>query len=136
MSESSLSPLFNGMQPALVGKPCQGFICEAYRHEGMMVCSANVTFIKVADVWHRLSIDIPAIFWRECRDEPRPWAVEEDSFDYPHVDVGAIAGVIGRTLTSCDTVPRGDGVSVVFGFSNGCKIEIASRQDTTSYEVS
>lgn len=101
-----------------------------------MVCSANVTFIKVADVWHRLSIDVPAIFWRECKDEPQPWAVEGESFDYPHVDVGAIASVIGKTLTSCDTFPRGDGVSVVFGFSNGCKIEIVNSKDATSYEVS
>jgi hypothetical protein len=101
-----------------------------------MVSSANATFIKVAGHWHRLSIDYPVIFWRECKDEPRPWSVESGSFEHRQQDVGALAGIVGTTLTSCEAFSQGGCVSIVFGFLGGRKIEILGNLDATSYSVS
>ena len=125
----------NGAPPDIAGKICEGFICEGFECDGQPVASANVTYLKFDELWYRLCFEFRLIFWRPFNEEPKPWAVAEKSWVYPHTDIGAIAGVVGQKLVSYEMHPTPDGSKVVFSFENGLSIEIEDRNDSTSYVI-
>ncbi|SDM84836.1 hypothetical protein [Afipia sp. GAS231] len=125
----------NGTPPEIVGRACQGFICESYTFEGERVASANVTYLKFGSGWFRLYFEFRLVFWRPFTDEPKPREVKEETWAYAHTDVGALAGVLGQPLVSYEMLPTLKGSKVVFRFGNGRCVEIEDKDDATSYAV-
>ena len=125
----------NGTPPEVVGRACEGFICEAYTFESKLVASANVTYLKFGGVWFRLYFEFRLIFWRPFIGEPKPWEIKEKLLAYTHTDVAALAGVLGQTLVSYEMLPTLQGSKVVFCFGNGRRIEVEDKDDATSYAV-
>ncbi|QOF79514.1 MULTISPECIES: hypothetical protein [unclassified Variovorax] len=125
----------------LVGKPpdfpqrCEAFICEGFRADGKTICTANRTYVKLGGRWYSLALEIQAIVWSAYSEQPQPWRIEEEAWDYPHVDVGSMARVIGQDLTDIkmDALPSGS--RVLFRFANDQTIEISSSDDVSSYAV-
>jgi hypothetical protein len=103
--------------------------------EGEPVASATVTYLKFGGIWHRLCFEFREIFWRQAAEEPAPWEVAEESWVYPHTDVGEIAGIVGRTLLEYEMIPTLGGSKVIFKFASGKNVVIEDKSDTTSYAI-
>jgi hypothetical protein len=97
--------------------------------------TANVTYLKFSGTWHRLCFDHGTVHWRTWPTDPAPWAVSEEGWTYPHVDVALAAGLIGVRLKSYKTLATERGARVVFEFENSRKVLINDVDDCTSYEV-
>lgn len=125
----------NGTPPAIIGQVCEGFICEGYTYKDELVSSANVTYLKFNSKWFRLYFEFRLVFWREFKDEPKPWEVSEESWIYPHIDIGTLFGIIGQKLASYEMLPTQTGSKVLFNFANGQRITIEDCNDVASYVV-
>jgi hypothetical protein len=124
-----------GTPPVLSGRVCEGFICEGYEFDGTLVATANVTYMKFGGVWYRLYFEPKIIFWRELTEEPKPWKVEEEAWNYPHTDVGQLANIQGKKLESYDMSATFDGSKVLFRFENGKQVIIEDKNEVASYAV-
>lgn len=114
---------------------CEAFICEGFVSKGQLLANANVVYLCFDGVWHKLVIDCGVIFWRPIPDAPNPWTIESEGSEYPHVDVGAIAGVVGHRLGEyrMETIPAGG--SVTFYFENDRTITIDNENDASSFRI-
>src|SRR4249920_4107637 len=92
-----------GSTPLVEGRRCDGLICEQFWVDGVVHSSASVTYLNVEGVWHRLAVDHPTLHWHTQSEAPRPWAVSEEHWEYPHVDVGILAKVAGNLIRSIET---------------------------------
>lgn len=128
----NVSDLVDGTRPALEGRVCQAFVCQQFLVDGQLEDAANVVFLKFDDVWSRLYFD-GMIFWRLCEKPPHPFEVAEKGWSYQHVDVGAVADVIGRKLVRYQT--SDEPMRVSFEFDNGKRIFVESRNDRGRYVV-
>lgn len=126
---------FIGGRPALAGQICEGFICEGYEFGGEVVETANVTYLKFDGIWHRLCFDPGTVHWRVWPIQPAPLAFDEEGLKYPHIDVGAAAGLIDVRLRSYSISPTENGAAVVFEFENGRKVLIEDVDDQANYQV-
>ena len=122
-----------GQAPELAGLLCEAFICEGFVSEGRLLANANVVYLRFEGVWHKLVIDCGVIFWRPLPAEPSPWTME--GWEYPHIDVGSVADVVGQRLRgyTMETVPAG--ASVTFQFENGRTITIDNDNDASSFQI-
>lgn len=125
----------HGVLPNIAGRVCEGLICEGYEYKGEPVASAIVTYIKFDGIWHRLCFEFREIFWRQAAEEPEPWEVAEESWVYPHTDVGKIAGIVGKQLLEYKMLPTLEGSKVIFKFASGKVVVIEDKSDTTSYAI-
>jgi hypothetical protein len=132
---TTISLEVNGTPPELAGLICKGFICEGFSSKGEPVASANVTYIKFGGTWFRFYFEFRLIFWRTFVGEPKPWEVEEESWAYPHTDVGVLASVLDEALISYEMLPTLDGSKVVFRFANNRTIEVQDKDDVASFTV-
>lgn len=119
----------NGTPPKIVGRACEGFICQAYTCNGEPVASAHATYLKFGGAWFRIYFEFRVVFWRPFEGEQKPWEA------YPHTDVGALAGVVGQPLASYEMLPTVQGSKVMFRFENGRCVEIEDKDDVASYAV-
>jgi len=126
---------FIGRPPAIEGQMCEDLICEGFDCKGESIATASVTYLKFDGIWHRLCFDPGTVHWRTSPTEPKPWAVSEEEWNYPHVYVGLAAGLIGVRLKSYRALATECGTSVVFEFENSRKVLIKDVEDRTSYEV-
>jgi hypothetical protein len=124
-----------GTPPDLNGRICEGFICEGYEFDGEAAATANVTYWKFGDAWYRLYFEPHMVFWREWNEQPKPWKIDEESWNYPHADVGAGAGVVGVRLGSYEMSATPEGSKVLFRFENGTQIVIEDKNEVASYAV-
>lgn len=102
---------------------------------GESVGTANVTYLKFEGRWHRLCFDPGTVHWRVSLTPPEPWEVTEEGWNYPHVDVGLDAGIVGVRLNSYCTSATERGVKVIFNFANARKVVIENRDDQSTYQV-
>src|SRR3954451_8834895 len=97
-----------GNPPKLAGLLGEAFICEGFVHKAELVADANIIYLRFAEIWHKLVLDHGVIIWRGLTEAPRPDEIDDLGFQYPHVDVGSLAGVIGYRLEDyrmqCNTV--------------------------------
>jgi hypothetical protein len=135
LRESTVQLEFIGRPPAIEGKVCEGLVCEGFDCKGESIATANVTYVKFDGIWHRLCFDPGTVHWRTSSIEPTPWAVSEEEWNYPHVDVGFAAGLIGVKLKTYRALATEHGASVVFEFENSRRVVIKDVDDRTSYEV-
>jgi hypothetical protein len=121
--------------PELAGLLCEAFICEAYVFEGELVANANVVYLRFAGAWHKLVIDCGVIIWRPFQYEPSPSAIPSKGCEYPHVDVGAIAGVVGRRLRDYTMETAAAKGKVTFVFDNDRTVIIDNESDISSFSI-
>ena len=123
-----------GHAPELAGCRCDAFICEGFVYKGELVANANVVHLCFGGEWHRLIVDCGVIIWRRSDGHPSLESAFDD-FEYPHFDVGVIAGIVGHRLENywmeADTI-RG---RVEFLFDNGSRITIVNENDKSSFEI-
>jgi hypothetical protein len=124
-----------GRAPELAGLLCEAFICEGFAHNGKLVANANVVRVCFAGVWHKLIIDCGVIIWRPSEGQPNPWSVASEGWEYPHVDVGAIAGIVGHRLEDYRMATTATGSQVVFLFDNGRTITINNENDLSAFQI-
>jgi hypothetical protein len=124
-----------GQAPELTGLLCEAFICEGCVCKGKLVADANVVYLRFASVWHRLVIDCGVIFWRPFSGQPSPSTIESEGWEYPQIDVGAIAGVVGHRLNEYRMETIVAGGKVIFYFENGRTITIDNENDASHFRV-
>jgi hypothetical protein len=124
-----------GRPPLIEGQRCEGLICEGFECDGELIQTANVTYLRFGGTWHRLCFDPGTVHWRTWPTDPEPWAVDEEGWAYPHVNVALAAELDGVRLKSYRTLATERGASVVFEFENSRKVLINDIDDCTSYEV-
>jgi hypothetical protein len=124
-----------GSPPPIEGQRCEGLICEGFDCAGEPMETANVTYLKFGGIWHRLCFDPGTVHWRTWSADPEPWAVGEEGWTYPHVDIALAVELVGVRLKSYKTLATERGASVVFEFENSRKVLINDVDDCTSYEV-
>lgn len=124
-----------GQPPELTGLLCEAFICEGFVSKGKLIANASVVYLRFAGTWHKLIIDGGVIFWRPCPGGPSPWAIASEGWEYPHIDVGAVAGIVGHRLREyrMETVVAGG--SVIFYFDNSRTITIDNDNDASSFRI-
>ena len=120
----------HGQQPDVVGRYCRRVICEQFVADGITEATANVTYLNVNGNWHRLVVDHPAIFWRTQLEEPRPWAVPEKNWVYPHVDIRESGDLHSIDVDSNQSSTR---VSIVF--ASGRRVVIEGTHTRSDYFV-
>ena len=124
-----------GRAPELAGLLCEALICEGFAHNSELVANANVVHLCFAGVWHKLVIDCGVIIWRPSVGQPNPSMVASEGWEYPHVDVGAIAGVIGHRLEDYRMATTAAGSQVMFLFDNGRTITIKNENDLSAFQI-
>jgi hypothetical protein len=97
--------------------------------------NANVVHVCFADVWHKLVLDCGVAIWRRSEGQPKPWTMASEGWEYPHVDVGAISGVIGLRLRGYRMETIADGGKVVFLFEGGRTISIVDENDQSNFRI-
>ncbi len=124
-----------GHPPELAGLVCEALICQGFVSDDEVVTTAGVVFLRFRDVWHRLNIDAGVIFWKVQDQTPEPWNVMEEGWAYPHVDVGAAAGVIGLRLDHYEMTATDRGARVAFSFDHGREVIIDNVDDRSDYQI-
>jgi len=125
-----------GEVPDIVGKRCEGLICEAFDFKGERVADANVVHLRFSETWHRLIIDSGVIFWRLSEKTPAPWQVEAENWSYPHTDIGIAFDLVGQRLTKLDMDTDNLSGEVRFLFEDGRTLIVESRDgDCTRYRL-
>ncbi|MHA6576324.1 hypothetical protein [Pseudomonas yamanorum] len=125
----------NGTPPDLAGLACNFFICESFVCDGRVIAPANVSHISFGGQLYRAYFDCGIIFWRSSSTPPEPWTDPEEDWDCPHIDVGALAGVVGVALSSCVLAPTATGSTIVFHFANGVQIKLEDVNDETRFSI-
>ena len=125
-----------GQPPELAGLKCDALICEGFVLKGQTVTNANVVHLCFAGTWHKLILDYGVIIWRRPEKAPEPPAMSEASSDYPHVDVGMAADVVGHHLEKYEMQATTCGCQVTFLFDNGRSVIIDNVQDQSEYRIS
>ena len=124
-----------GQPPKLAGAVCEGLLCEGFSADGDLLASANVVYLRFRGVWHRLCIDGGVIFWKEQDHEPASWSVRDKGWEYPHVDVGTSAGIVGQRLAHYEMTTNESTVQVNFLFDQGSKVIIENTNDRSDYRI-
>ncbi|MBU6957207.1 hypothetical protein KRR23_05570 [Pseudomonas sp. CVAP len=125
----------NGAPPDLTGLVCDSFICESFACDGKVIAPANVSHISFGGRLHRAYFDCGIIFWRSSSTPPEPWIDPEEGWNYPHIDVGALAGVVGVALSEYVMAPTATGSTIAFHFTNGVQIKLEDVNDETHFSV-
>lgn len=125
----------NGYPPKLAGKICEGFICEQLICSGQPAASADVTYLKFDGIWYRLYFEFQLVFWRVFDGEPKPREIAEESWAYPHANVGEMFGILGQRLLSFEMQPTPRGSKVIFSFANNQSVLIEDADDCSSFRV-
>jgi hypothetical protein len=97
--------------------------------------NANVVHVCFAGAWHKLILDCGVIIWRQAKSQPNPWSVASEGWEYPHVDVGAMAGVIGVRLKDYRMETMAVGSKVVFLFESDRTITIIDENDRSNFRI-
>jgi hypothetical protein len=124
-----------GLAPELARLLCQAAICQGFVYRGELVQNAGVVHLCFDGIWHRLIIDCGVIIWRESKGPPAPANIASEGFEYPLVDAGALAGIIGHRLDGYTMATTGAGGRVVFRFDNGRTITINNENDLTAFHI-
>jgi len=124
-----------GTPPNLVGLACEAFICEGFVHKGEVVANANVVYLRFAGIWHKLVLDCGVIIWRRLTEDPAPSAIDHLGYQYPHADIGALAGVIGYPLKDYRMQSNSITAQVAFSFENGRTIIINNANDRSTWRI-
>jgi hypothetical protein len=61
--------------------------------------------------------------------------IASEGWEYPHVDVGAIAGVIGQRLKDFRMATNATGGQAMFLFDNGRTITINNENDLSTFQI-
>ena len=125
----------HGSPPLADGRRCDALICEQFISDGVVLSTASVTFVALEGLWYRLAVDYPAVFWRTLVERPQPWAVVEKGWEYPHVDVGAIARVVGLHLREIETSSDNVRTQVALLFEGGRCVVIEGSRQSSHYAV-
>ena len=124
-----------GQPPSLEGAVCSGLIIQSFVADGVVVSSANVTYLKVGEVWHRLALDAGTIHWRRQLAEPETWDVKERGWSYPHTNLGVKEELLGDTITELLSSGDSSGCRVEFRFRSGRRLVLEEQQDVVRYSV-
>jgi hypothetical protein len=124
-----------GRAPELAGLSCEAFICEGFAYKGELVANANVVYLCFAGTWHKLVIDRGVIIWRPWSGPPTPSTVANEGWEYPHVDVGALAGAIGHRLKEYSMTTATAAGRVSFLFDNERSITVDSENDLSTFRI-
>ena len=125
----------NGTPPDLTGLVCDSFICESFTCDGRVIASANVSHISFGGRRYRAYFDCGIIFWRSSSTPPEPWSDSEEGWDCPHIDVGALAGVVGVALNGYVMAPTVTGSVIAFHFENGVQLKLEDVNDETHFNI-
>lgn len=96
---------------------------------------ANIVYLCFAGTWHKLVLDYGVIIWRRLTEAPRPEAIDDLGYQYPRVDVGALAGVIGHRLEDYQMQSNTVTAEVAFSFENGRAIIINNANDRSTWRI-
>ncbi len=124
-----------GSPPELAGLVCEAIVRQQFIYNGELVDDANVVYLCFAARWHQLIIDNGVVFWRSSPEAPKPLTAEDDSFEYPLIDVGLSAGLTGCRLESYRVEDTPSGVEVIFLFDNRRTIVIQNEGDRSMFRV-
>jgi hypothetical protein len=123
----------NGVEPALVGRVCEAFICQSFRFEKEPESNAHITYMKFDGKWLRMYFEFRIVFWRE--EAPAPYEKPCEACDNARTDVGALAGVVGQMLATYEMTAAAQGSKVTFNFVNGRKVIIEDEDDIACYQI-
>ncbi len=121
------------MQPELAGACIEALVFEAFVCRGQRVSSVNVVYLKTRGIWNRLALDAGTVHWRKESGDPRPWAVPEEGWEYPHSDAGSEYKLLGAEIASLRTVQVRNGVAVELRMSDGRLAVFQNAEDHTSF---
>ena len=124
-----------GNEPPLVGSVCQALLCEGFEFKGKFESPSNVVYVRVTNNWHRLVIDAGVVFWRAQNEEPKPWAVPEKGYAYPHRNLGEEFHLVGELISSVHVSRHIDVVEVTLHFLNGKRFTLVNSNDISTFTV-
>lgn len=124
-----------GTPPTLAGLACEAFICEGFVHNRQPVADANVVYLCFAGVWRKLVLDCGVIIWRQLTEDPKPRGIDHLGFQYPTVDLGILAGVLGHALEDYRMESNSITAEVAFSFENGRTIIINNANDRSTWRI-
>jgi len=117
----------NGDVPQIEGKRCEAFLCQDYRHEGIIEDRAYITHMCFEGAWYRLYFEPFLIFWR--RSEGAPEKSNEAGFEFGLEDIGSKCHIKGACLVLLTQELSAGGVEVRFSFENERWVSVVHRND-------
>ena len=130
-----MQPETHGSAPEAGGQPLEGLVCESFEFNGRVESPANVVYVKLSGVWHRLSIDAGVVFWRVESSPPSPWAVPAEGWNYPHRDVGAEFELVGLSVSATQASQSQGRAMVELAFANGKRFIVSNENDASSFRL-
>jgi hypothetical protein len=134
MSDEGLEVM--GSAPNIEKRRCDALLCEQYWHAGTLRDPANVIYLLVDAVWHRLTFDGGIVFWGERADRPTPYAMPELDARAEIDDLGQRLRLAGRRIIAVLTQQVTGGTEVEFRFEGDVRVAFRNVDDRTAVTTS
>jgi hypothetical protein len=96
----------NGTQPDLIGRVCDGLLAQAFSQDGELVESANILYLHVENIWHRLYFDYGTVFWRVQHEKPENYEASPEGWCFELTD---LLPCLGETSASIEAMEFREG---------------------------
>jgi hypothetical protein len=123
----------HGEWPRLRGQVCDALIADQYWHEGKLCEPANVVWLQVGPIWHRLVIDCGVVFWRRSDAGPAPYEMPELGAEVRLKDIGHETGLIGGLIDDVVGIAIPGGAEVRIALRSGPTLTFRNLDDHTVY---
>ncbi|MFM7675320.1 MAG: hypothetical protein ACKO5F_06985 [Synechococcus sp.] len=133
---SSHPYVFNGEEPAIVGRRCRAFHLLQHQSKGSISDPANVAFFQFDTTWVRLYFEADTIFWRPS-EPPEPPVNDGLTSQLVLVNLAALDEVVGQTLERLEYWGTDTEIGASLAFAPGAKLLFRHRplEDRTLVEL-
>lgn len=136
LMSSSHPYVFNGEEPAIVGRRCRAFHLLQHQSKGSISDPANVAFFQFDTTWVRLYFEADTIFWRPS-EPPEPPVNDGLTSQLVLVNLAALDEVVGQTLERLEYWGTDTEIGASLAFAPGAKLLFRHRplEDRTLVEL-
>lgn len=126
----------NGPVERLYGHDCSAIVALTMQQAGKTVNGAPFTFLRIADIWYRLSFRDRALFCIVGGPSDARYASTGDGFSYKPTDLSALV-FSGTTRVTDIYLTEGQNTTrAVFCLSNARRLELCNYWDSSRTALS
>ena len=119
----------NGTVPDLIGRVCDGLLAQAFLHHGDLVESANILYLHVGNVWHRLYFGYGIVFWRVQHEQPENYEDSPEGWTFELTDLLPSLGGSSHRIETIDFREEENRTVAEIRFGSGRAVRLTNSWD-------
>ncbi len=125
-----------GEIPNLQGKELKRLVVQEFWYDSQLEEDANVIYLQIGDVWHKLYFDWGKIFWKKTKEQEIKIEPFEDDSGIQNQfllrDIGKEMNLEGKIIKAIEMDADSDSAKVKIIFGCGSTIYFESIGDSTT----